>query len=422
MTDSSWIPVPDHSPFPIANLPLGVGAPPDGWPRAWVAIGDHALDLARIEQTGHLDGLGLPEGCFSQDRLNSYLAAGPETWAATRARLTGLLSDPVHSTALEPMLHPRSDLRMGLPVHVGDYVDFYSSLHHATNLGRLFRPGAEPLLPNWRHLPVGYHGRSGTLIGTDQLIPRPSGLRLVDGEPVFGPCNALDIELEVGTVVGVGSARGRPIAADDARAHLYGLCLVNDWSARDIQAYEYQPLGPFLGKSFATSVSPWLVSFAALDAHRVTPPVQEPPVASYLRTDDRWGFDLHLEVILESEAMRAGGMPPVTVSTTSFADMYWTPAQQLAHMTVNGASTGPGDLFASGTVSGPTPGTEGSLIELTWRGERPIDLPDGTSRTFLSDGDRITLRGWAGGEDGLRIGLGEVSGTIASSTPSSEGS
>jgi fumarylacetoacetase len=289
-------------------------------------------------------------------------------------------------------------------------------LHHATNLGRLFRPDSEPLLPNWRHLPVGYHGRSGTVIPTRQSIPRPSGLRLIDDQPTFGPTDALDIELEVGTVVGAGSERGEPIPATRAGAHLYGLCLVNDWSARDIQAYEYQPLGPFLGKSFATSVSPWLVSLDALEAYRVDQPTQEPPVAGYLRTDDPWGFDLQLEVQLESAAMREAGTPPVTISTTSFADMYWTPAQQLAHMTANGASVRPGDLFASGTVSGPTAGSEGSLIELTLRGERPLDLPDGSRRAFLADGDRVTLRGWAGSTDGPRIGLGEVSGTITEST------
>ncbi|MFA9565622.1 MAG: fumarylacetoacetate hydrolase family protein, partial [Acidimicrobiales bacterium] len=219
-----------------------------------------------------------------------------------------------------------------------------------------------------------------------------------------------------GTVVGVGSERGEPIAATAAGDHLYGLCLVNDWSARDIQAYEYQPLGPFLGKSFATSVSPWLVCLEALEPYRVDPPTQEPPVAGYLRTDDPWGFDLHLEVELESAAMREAGTPPLTISSTSFADMYWTPAQQLAHMTANGASVRPGDLFASGTVSGPTTGSEGSFIELTWRGERPLDLPDGSSRAFLADGDRVTLRGWAGRNDQPRIGLGEVSGTITEST------
>jgi fumarylacetoacetase len=302
---------------------------------------------------------------------------------------------------------------MRLPVVVADYVDFYSSLHHATNLGRLFRPDGDPLLPNWRHLPVGYHGRAGTVVVSGEDVPRPHGLRVVDGEPVEGPSNALDIELEVGFVIGTGSQRGTSIRALDADDHIAGFCLVNDWSARDIQAYEYQPLGPFLGKSFATSMSPWLVSSVALEPYRVTPPAQVPPPAGYLHCQEPWGLDLHLEVLLESEAMRTSHMDPAVVSRTSFADMYWTPAQQLAHATVNGAATRTGDLFASGTVSGPTPGSEGSLIELTWRGERPITLPDGSHRTFLLDGDRVTLRGWAGGEGGRpKVSLGEVTGTI----------
>ncbi len=414
-TRAPWVSVPEDSPFPVENLPLGIGRV-DDTSRAWVAIGDHALDLAATHRTGLLDGLDLPPGCFAGDSLNSYLATGPDTWGATRSRLTDLLTETAHQQALGPLLRPRSDLAMGVPVEVGDYVDFYSSLHHATNLGRLFRPDSEPLLPNWRHLPVGYHGRSGTIVPTDTAIPRPQGLHLIDDELRFGPTDALDIELEVGTVVGVGSRRGAPVPTSDAARHLYGMCLVNDWSARDIQAYEYQPLGPFLGKSFATSMSPWLVSFDALAPYRVDPPVQDPPPSSYLRTDEPWGFDLHLEVQIQSAAMGDQGLPPLTVSTTSFADMYWTPAQQLAHMTVNGASVRSGDLFASGTVSGPTAGSEGSFIELTRRGERPLDLPDGSRRAFLADGDRVTLRGWAGGAGGPRIGLGEVSGTITAST------
>jgi fumarylacetoacetase len=267
-------------------------------------------------------------------------------------------------------------------------------------------------MPNWRRIPVGYHGRTGTLVPDGAYISRPVGYRLVDAEPQVGPSHLLDIELEIGTVVGVGSEIGHPIAIDDAADHLYGMCLVNDWSARDIQAYEYQPLGPFLGKSFATSVSPWLVSFEALEPFRIASPLQEPPPAGYLSTEMPWGFDLYLEVWIESAAMRALGESAVRVSEVGFADMYWTPAQQLAHMTINGASTHAGDLFASGTVSGPRNGSEGSFIELTWRGERSIDLPDGTTRAFLEDGDRIELRGRAGSDPATSIGLGSVSGTI----------
>ena len=236
---------------------------------------------------------------------------------------------------------------------------------------------------------MAYHGRSGTIVADGTPIVRPSGLRLVDGAPRFGPTDALDIELEVGCVVGAPSGHGRRVPTADAETHLFGLCLVNDWSARDVQAYEYQPLGPFLGKSFATSMSPWIVTLDALEPFRVMPPVQDPPVSEHLRTVGAAGFDLHLEVSLQTAAMREHEVAPVTISTTSFADMYWTPAQQVAHMTANGAHLRAGDLFASGTVSGPTPGSEGSLIELTWRGERPLALPDGTTRTFLEDGDSV---------------------------------
>jgi fumarylacetoacetase len=424
----SWIPIPDRSPFPLANLPLGVGHRGDGRPRAWVAVGDSALDLAAADDAGLLHGLGLPAGCFEDRDLNRFLAAGPDLWSRFRARLGEVLTDASAARRLgfgddgigpndvSGAVIPRSELIMAVPTTARDYVDFYSSIHHATNLGRLFRPDGDALMPNWRRIPIGYHGRSATLVADGAIIRRPAGLRRKPGspddEPRVGPTGELDIEAEVGTVIGVGSEIGRPIAIDDAARHLYGMCLVNDWSARDIQAYEYQPLGPFLGKSFATSVSPWLVSFEALEPFRFPPPVQDPPPAPYLSTGTPWGFDLHLEVWLESAAMRRAGTAPVCISRIGFADMYWTPAQQLAHMTVNGAATSAGDLFASGTVSGPDPGTEGSLIELTRRGERPIELPDGTTRTFLEDGDRVELRGWAGSDPATRIGVGSVTGTI----------
>jgi fumarylacetoacetase len=412
MPDSSWVPVPDGSGFGLDNLPLGIGGRAGEPPQALVAVGDHALALGSAAGTGLLDGIGAAPGAFAEATLNTFLAAGPEAWRALRHRLQELLTDRAVADRLAGAVVPRADLVLGLPVAIGDYVDFYSSIHHATNLGRLFRPDAEPLLPNWRHLPVGYHGRAGTIVVSGEDVVRPRGLRLVDGEPVEGPSLSLDIELEVGFVVGAGNVRGEPIDVLDADDHIYGACLVNDWSARDIQAYEYQPLGPFLGKSFATSMSPWLVSMEALAPFRVAPPPQVPPVAGYLHGQEPWGLDLHLEVLLDTAAMRESGMPAAVISSTGFADMYWTPAQQLAHITVNGASTATGDLFASGTVSGPDPGSEGSLIELTWRGERPLTLPDGCRRTFLEDGDRVTLRGWAGGDHRPRIDLGEVSGTI----------
>ena len=410
---STWVDVPAGSPFPLHNLPFGVGRRPDGTVGAFVALGDHAIDLAVAAQTGLLDGTVAERGMLDdRESLNAFAALGRPAHSALRARLLTLLTHAANEALLAPSLVSVADLTMRVPVDVGDYVDFYSSLHHATNLGRLFRPDGEALLPNWRHLPVGYHGRSGTIVADGSDIPRPDGLRLVDGALVFGPTRALDIELEVGFVVGEGSERGEPIAAADAERHLLGLCLVNDWSARDIQAYEYQPLGPFLGKSFATSMSPWVVTLDALEPFRADPPTQDPPVADYLRTSGATGFDLHLEVLLQSAAMRDAGTDPIVVSAAPFADVYWTASQQLAHMTVNGASVRPGDLFASGTVSGPSRGTEGSFIEMTWRGERPIDLPDGSTRSFLIDGDRVTLRGWAGSDPTTRIGLGTVTGTI----------
>jgi fumarylacetoacetase len=419
-----WIAVPGGSGFGLDNLPLGVasrvgsGAPR----RAHVAIGDHALDLAVVADLGMLDGTGVPVEACAAPVLNAVLAAGPAAVRALRERIRDLLTDrgAAGRLGVAGAVVERRALAMALPVAVGDYVDGYASIHHATNLGRILRPGTEPLLPNWRHLPVAYHGRAGTIVVSGTDVTRPSGLRLVDGVPAFGPSGMLDLELEVGFVVGVGNQRGRPIHPDDAAEHLAGVCLVNDWSARDIQAFEYQPLGPFLGKSFATSMSPWLVGLDALAPFRVTPPLQDPPPAPYLSATAPWGLDLHLSICLQSAAMRAAGQAPVVVSTTRFADMYWTAAQQLAHATANGASTRPGDLFASGTVSGPDPGTLGSLIELSWRGERPLTLPDGTTRAFLLDGDRVVLRGWAGGDGRPLVSLGEVEGTVVGAPPGTE--
>jgi len=409
LTDTVRIEIPENSEFPLENLPLGIGAREGERPRAWVALGNDAVDLAALERAGYLEDIGLPTGCFVGSDLNRFLETGPTAWRLLRQRLRQVLSSSLDGSLVVAQI----DLVMGVPVTPVDYVDFYSSLHHAKNLGRIFRPDGEALLDNWRRIPVGYHGRTGTLVPTNTDIRRPHGVRLVDGDPVFGASKSVDIELEVGTVVGVGSEIGAPIAVGDAAGHLYGMCLVNDWSARDIQAFEYQPLGPFLGKSFATSVGPWLISFEALAPHRVRPAEQDPPVSEYLRATEPWGFDLQLEVWLQSAAMRSRGLEPVRLSETGFGDMYWTPAQQLAHLTVNGASTSPGDLFASGTVSGPHPGSEGSLIEMSANGACPIKLPDGATRTFLEDGDRVVLRGWAGGGDVPRIGFGELAGTIA---------
>jgi fumarylacetoacetase len=295
---------------------------------------------------------------------------------------------------------------MHLPIEVGDYVDFYSSIHHATNVGGLFRPDGEPLLPNWRHLPVAYHGRSGTVVVSGTPIQRPSGQRRGRGGPQFGPSTALDFELEVGFITGNANRLGEAVPVEAAEDHIFGMCLVNDWSARDLQAWEYQPLGPFLGKSFASTISPWIVPLGALANHRVDPPDQEPEVLPYLRTTGPTAVDLQLEV----EIIPSGASSGTVVTATSFADMYWTMAQQLAHATVNGATARAGDLFASGTVSGPEPGTLGCLLEITKGGTEPITLNDGSVRTYLEDGDTVVIRSAAGD-----ISFGECAGQVVAS-------
>ena len=389
-----WVPVPDGSPFPVTNLPYGVFSRTGEPARVGVAIGDHVLDLAPA----------LGDDVFAAASLNPFLARGRRIWSETRARVTELLTEDRHQDAVGPHLVRRSQARLHLPVEVADYVDFYCSLDHATNLGRMFRPDAEPLLPNWRHLPVGYHGRAGTVVVSGTPVVRPRGQCRPPGAeaPGFGPTARLDIEAEVGFVVGVGSALGEPVPVDAFPDHVFGVVMVNDWSARDIQAWEYVPLGPFLGKSFATSVSPWVVPLEALEAARVPGPVQEPAPLPYLKAAEPWGLDLSLAVALDGEV----------ISRPPYASMYWTPDQMLAHMTVNGASLRTGDLFASGTVSGAEPHQRGSLIELTWNGTEPLELVGGSVRTFLEDGDTVTITATAPGLGGTRIGLGEVTGTV----------
>ncbi|PYC88221.1 fumarylacetoacetase [Streptomyces tateyamensis] len=394
----TWLDLPQDSPFGVANLPYGVFSTPDTAPRVGVRIGDQVLDLAAV----------LDDPVFAEPTLNSFLAQGRARWDEVRARVTELLTDERWRTTVEPALVALDDVRLQLPFAVGDYVDFYASEHHAGNIGRMFRPGSDPLTPNWKHLPIGYHGRSGTVAVSGTPVARPNGQRKApaDALPSFGPCLRLDIEAEVGFVVGTGTEPGRPVAPAEFADHVFGVCLVNDWSARDIQAWEYVPLGPFLGKSFATSVSAWIVPLAALESARTAPPAQQPEPLPYLTDGQPWGLDLELEVLLNGHL----------VSRPPYASMYWTPAQMLAHMTVNGASVRPGDLFASGTVSGPDRDQRGSLMELSWGGQEPITLPDGSVRTFLEDGDEVVIRATAPGPHGTRIGLGEVAGRILPAT------
>jgi fumarylacetoacetase len=410
---TSWVPVGEASDFPLQNLPYGVFSSPGSPPRIGVAIGDHVLDLSIVADAGLLDGtIPDPLVVVTADSLLPLLAELLDA-DDSRIRDSGLAETPTDDTVTGAALVPRGEVTLHLPVRPGDYVDFYSSIQHATNLGRMFRPDSEPLLPNWRHLPVAYHGRASTVVPSGTDIVRPCGQRRgdPDGEEptAFGPSRRLDIELEVGFVTGgPGNGLGTPVPVADAQEHIYGYLLVNDWSARDIQAWEYQPLGPFLGKSFATSVSCWLVPSEALEPYRVGGPAQEPEPQPYLRADGDHGLDLDLEVWLE-----AAGGEERRISATNFRDMYWTPPQQLAHVTVNGTAIRPGDLYASGTVSGEGPGTYGSLIELTWGGKEPLSLPDGSTRTFLQDGDTVVLRGWCGGAGRPRVGFGALRGQVA---------
>ena len=329
-------------------------------------------------------------------------------WRRLRRRLTALVCDPEARRAVSPTLVPLAAATLHMPIAVADYVDFYSSREHATNLGRLFRPDAEPLLPNWRHLPVAYHGRSGTVVVSGTPVPRPSGQRREgDRSVTFGPSTRLDIELELGFVVGVPSPRGEPVPIAEAADHTFGVALVNDWSARDIQAWEAQPLGPFLGKSFATTMSAWVTPLEALAACRVTGPSQDPEPLPYLRLGERWGLALDLEVALRPQ----GAGVATTISRTSAAGLYWRMPQQVAHLTVNGAHLRTGDLLASGTISGPERGSEGSLIELTRGGTEPLDVA-GQARAFLEDGDEVVLRGRTHPAAGVTIELGEAAGRI----------
>ncbi|MFE2355964.1 fumarylacetoacetase [Streptomyces parvulus] len=398
--------VPEGDPFGPHNLPYGVfSLPGTGERTVGVRLGDHVLDAGAAAHA-----LGSPyASLLARPTLNPLLAAGRTAWSDVRRALTAWVTVPSHRETLEPLFHPLSSVTLHLPFEVADYVDFYASENHARNVGQIFRPdAADSLTPNWKHLPIGYHGRSGTVFVSGTDVVRPSGQRKApaDAAPVFGPSLRLDIEAEVGFVVGVPSAPGSTVALGDFREHVFGLCLLNDWSARDVQAWEYVPLGPFLGKSFATSVSAWITPLDALDEARVAPPARTHELLPYLDDtggghDEPGGYDLRISVAVNGHV----------VSEPPFSTMYWTAAQQLAHMTVNGASLRTGDLYGSGTVSGPGERERGSLLELTWNGRDALELPDG-KRTFLEDGDVVTLSAWAPGPDGIRVGLGEVTGRV----------
>jgi len=407
----SFIEVPTDHDFPIQNLPFGVFKPSsDAAPRPGVAIGDYVLDMAILESEG-LTGLDHPVFEFAD--LNTFMAAGRTCWRKVRRRLQDLLS--AESPELRDngdlksrLLHEQSRVQMLLPASIGDYTDFYSSREHATNVGTMFRGEENALMPNWLHLPVGYHGRASSIIisGTDFL--RPSGqLKSDDSDPVHGPSQLVDFELEMGFFVGPGNKLGEPIAIEKAEEHIFGFALVNDWSARDIQKWEYVPLGPFLGKSFATTISPWIVTLDALEPFRCSGPVQDPVPLPYLSPPTLGAFDINLEVSIQPASADAAS----TVCRSNYKYLYWTAAQQLAHHTVNGCNVRSGDIMASGTISGADPDSYGSMLELAWRGSKPLVLASGEERKFLHDGDQVVMKGWAEAS-GFRIGFGEATGRV----------
>ncbi|HEY2042730.1 MAG TPA: fumarylacetoacetase [Jatrophihabitans sp.] len=396
---TSWLELAEDDPFGVHTLPYGVIVDSHEFLNVAVRVGDRALPLFPAAEALLPDYAAL----FAEGSLDPLLAAGRPAWDAVRAAVTEWLTDSAHRDVIEPMLVPLTDVTNRLPFTVADYVDFYASENHASNVGRMFRPDSNPLTPNWKHLPIGYHGRAGTVVVSGTDIIRPKGQRKAGDEITFGPTHRLDIEAEVGFVVGAGSELGQPVPIEQFADHVFGVVLLNDWSARDLQAWEYVPLGPFLGKSFATSVSAWITPLAALTDARVPAVERDPQPMQYLDdTGDSWNLDLAIEVTLNGELL---SRPP-------FDTMYWTAAQMMAHMTVNGASLRPGDLYGSGTVSGPERDQRGSLLELSWGGSEPFTLPDGTSRTFLQDGDEVQLTATAPGPNGSRIGVAEVLGRI----------
>jgi fumarylacetoacetase len=412
----SFVPVPEGSPFPIQNLPFGVFRPrPGADARVGVAIGEHVLDLSVLEARGLFDGPELAgKDVFAKPRLNELMALGRPAWKEVRATVSFLLSEGEATLRDDESLRqialvPQEEVQMLLPAEIGDYTDFYSSREHATNVGTMFRGKDNALMPNWLHLPVAYHGRSSSVVPSGTPVRRPRGQVLPkDADvPAYAPTRLFDFELEMGFFVGPGSELGHPIPVGRAEEHIFGMAIVNDWSARDIQKWEYQPLGPFNAKNFATSISPWIVTLEALEPYRCDGPAQDPTPLPYLRSEGNPSFDIQLEVLLKTAAMSE----PQRIALSNFRYLYWNIRQQLAHHTVTGCNVRPGDMMASGTISGPEKSSRGCLLELTWRGEEPVELPGGETRTFLQDGDTLILRGWCE-RDGVRIGFGDVSGTV----------
>jgi fumarylacetoacetase len=409
----SFVTVAKDSHFPIQNLPYGVFVTPANYtPRLGVAIGDYVLDLAVVEQAGLLDVVP-GEKLFNRATLNPFIERGPDAWRRAREAISELLRQENARLRDDARLRaralvPQSAARMLMPLAIAGYTDFYSSKEHATNVGSLFRDPAHALLPNWLYVPIAYNGRASSIVVSGTPVLRPNGQKKRPDapQPAFGPCEKLDFELETAFVVGVGNALGEPIPVASASSHVFGMVLMNDWSARDLQQWEYIPLGPFNSKTFATSISPWVVTMDALEPFRVDGPVQDPPPLPYLATSGPQAYDIHLQA-----AVAPAGHPPTTICRTNFRTMYWSVAQQLAHHTVSGCNTRVGDLMGSGTISGSAPDSYGSLLELTRNGTRPLTLADGSVRRFLEDDDEVILTGYAQARD-YRVGFGEVRGRV----------
>lgn len=405
----TWLEMPLNSDFPIQNIPFGVVRLPNQKIRCATRIGDTVIDLYALAKHGYLDGLGIQDyKVLKRSHLNDFIALGKPYWQALRDRISkifdrekSLLRD--NNLIHDKILHAMDEVEVLMPVKVGDYTDFYSSIEHATNVGKMFRDPENALLPNWKHIPVGYHGRSSSIVISGTNIHRPKGQTKADDAdmPSFGPSRLFDFELEMAFIAGKSTDLGNSVPVSEAEDHIFGLVLFNDLSARDIQKWEYVPLGPFLSKNFGSVISPWIVTLDALEPFRVKGPEQNPKVLPYLEYSGHNNYNIHLEVAIQPE-----GKENNTVCRSNFSYMYWNMCQQLAHHTVNGCNINVGDMFASGTISGPEPGSFGSMLEITWRGTKPVKLSDGSERKFINDNDTIIMRGWAG-KDGVRIGFGE---------------
>jgi len=405
----TWLQVAPNSDFPIQNIPFGVFLTRDDVVTIGTRIGDHAIDLGALHQLGYFNGIPLTDDIFLQDTLNDFISDGHKTWRLVRNRISEIfdITNPILKENQEHckiVLFTMDEIEMQLPVQIGDYTDFYSSKEHATNIGSMFRDPENALLPNWLHIPIGYHGRSSTIIPSGNNIRRPKGQTLPKGanKPEFGPSKMVDFELEMAFITTDANKLGESIPIDEAEKYIFGLVLLNDWSARDIQKWEYVPLGPFMAKNFASSISPWIVTLEALEPFRVESPKQDPKPLPYLQQEGKNSFDIHLEVSITPDE----GVP-TTITRSNFKYMYWTMAQQLAHHTSNGCKILSGDLMGSGTISGATPDSYGSMLELAWQGTKPVSLENGEKRTSIQDFDTVTLKGFCE-KDGVRIGFGAV--------------